>query len=77
MPEPLSLTTRRAIIDFEPNTPDAMTITEHCRHHRITRTSFYTIRKRYKVEGLQALHARSSARRTPYESMTSQPPISS
>jgi hypothetical protein len=43
MPEPLSLTTRRAIIDFEPNTPDAMTITELCRHHRITRTSFYTI----------------------------------
>ncbi|TGD08996.1 IS481 family transposase [Brevibacterium sp. S111] len=61
MPEPLSLTTRRAIIDFDPNAPDSMTITEFCRHHGITRTSFYAIRKRYKAEGLLALHPHSSA----------------
>lgn len=61
MPEPLSLATRRAIIDFDPNASDSSPITEFCRHHGITRTTFYAIRKRYKTEGLLALHPHSSA----------------
>lgn len=61
MPEALSIAQRRAIIDFDPNAPDSPSITEFCRQHSVTRTSFYAIRKRYKTEGLQALHARSSA----------------
>lgn len=61
MPEPLSLTIRRAIVDFDPNAPESPTITQFCRHHGITRTAFYAIRKRYKAEGLLALHPHSSA----------------
>lgn len=56
MPKSLPPFIRRQIIAFDPNAPDAPTISAFCKSLSITRPSFYTIRQRFLTEGNRALN---------------------
>ena len=70
MPKPLSPTIRRQIIQFDPHSPGAVSITEFCTALGITRASFYNIRRRYAAVGNKALNPRSSAPKNPRRTYT-------
>ena len=56
---------RAAIINFDPTQPNALSVTEFCRAHKISRSAFYKIRTRSQQESTAALHPRSRAPKQP------------
>lgn len=65
MTNSLSPQTRAAIINYDPTQPNALSVTEFCRAHKISRSAFYKIRNRSKHESTAALHPRSRAPKQP------------
>lgn len=65
MTNSLSPQTRAAIINYDPTQPNALSVTEFCRAHKISRSAFYKIRTRSKQESTAALHPRSRAPKQP------------
>nr|WP_193081320.1 helix-turn-helix domain-containing protein [Brevibacterium aurantiacum] len=65
MTNSLSPQTRAAIIKYDPTPPNALSVTEFCRAHKISRSAFYKIRNRSKQESTAALHPRSRAPKQP------------
>lgn len=56
---------RAAIINYDPTQPNALSVTEFCRAHKISRSVFYKIRTRSQQESTAALHPRSRAPKQP------------
>lgn len=56
---------RAAIINYDPTQPNALSVTEFCRAHKISRSAFYKIRTRSQQESTAALHPRSRAPKQP------------
>lgn len=65
MPNTLTASIRRQIIEFNPDLPDAVSISEFCKQLAISRPSYYKVKKRYLAEGNGALNPHSRAPKTP------------
>ena len=65
MPNTLTATIRRQIIEFNPDLPDVVSISELCKQLGISRPSYYKVKKRYLAEGNKALNPHSRAPKTP------------
>lgn len=65
MTNSLSPQIRAAIINYDPTQPNALSVTEFCRAHKISRSAFYKIRTRSRQESTAALHPRSRAPKQP------------
>ena len=65
MPNTLTATIRRQIIEFNPDLPDGVSISEFCKRLGISRPSDYKVKKRYLAEGNKALNPHSRAPKTP------------
>lgn len=65
MTNSLSPQTRAAIINYDPTQPNALSVTEFCRAHKVSRSAFYKIRNRSRQESTAALHPRSRAPKQP------------
>jgi transposase InsO family protein len=61
----LSASIRRKIIEFNPDLPDAVSISELCKQLGISRPSYYKVKKRYIAEGNKALNPHSRAPKAP------------
>ncbi|TFD45805.1 IS481 family transposase [Cryobacterium frigoriphilum] len=61
MQNTLSASIRRKIIEFNPDLPDAVSISELCKQLGISRPSYYKVKKRYLAEGNKALNPHSRA----------------
>ena len=65
MPNTLTATIRRQIIEFNPDLPEGVSISEFCKQLGISRPSYYKVKKRYLAEGNKALNPHSWAPKTP------------
>ena len=65
MPNTLTASIRRLIIEFNPDVPDRVSISEFCKQLGISRPSYYKVKKRYLAEGNKALNPHSRAPKTP------------
>lgn len=65
MPKIIPPNLRRKVIEFDPWNSN-MSVSEFCRKLKISRRSFYTIRKRYATNPHDALLPRSSAPKNPH-----------
>lgn len=65
MSNTLSASIRRQIIEFNPDLPDAESISALCRRLGISRPSYYLVKKRYVAEGNKALNPHSRAPKNP------------
>jgi hypothetical protein len=65
VPNTLTASIRRLIIEFNPDVPDAVSISDFCSQLGISRPSYYKVKKRYLAEGNGALNPHSRAPKTP------------
>jgi transposase len=65
VPHTLTAAIRRQIIEFNPDLPDGVSISEICKQLGISRPSYYKVKKRYLAEGNKALNPHSRAPKTP------------
>jgi len=65
VPNTLAASIRRQIIEFNPDLPDAVSISEFCKQLAISRPSYYKVKRRYLAEGNGALNPHSRAPKTP------------
>jgi len=65
VPNTLTASIRRQIIEFNPDLPDAVSISDFCSQLGISRPSYYKVKKRYLAEGNGALNPHSRAPKTP------------
>lgn len=64
MSNTLSASIRRQIIEFNPDLPDAASISQFCKQLGISRPSYYKVKERYIAEGNKALNPHSRAPKT-------------
>lgn len=65
MTNSLSPQIRAAMINYDPTQPNALSVTEFCRAHKISQSAFYKIRNRSRHESTAALHPHSRAPKQP------------
>lgn len=66
MPKPLPPATRRAIFEFNPHAPGAVSITQFCAELNISRKTYYTLKHHFHQTGHQALHPKPAGPHTPH-----------